>query len=139
MNYYEILDIKKTATEEEIKKAYKKLALKYHPDKNPSKEGEKEFKKINEAYEVLSDKNKRANYDAMGHGNYKQNTQSNNYYDTNWHYRDTRRGSQLEIIIVFIGLLLYVIDLSKILYIHSRYKKNYFHNNSYHYYEKTKN
>lgn len=67
-SYYEILEIPKTATEAEIKKAYRKHALKWHPDKNPDnqKEAEKKFKEISEAYEVLSDKKKRDIYDRYG-------------------------------------------------------------------------
>ena len=67
-DYYAILGIKKDATEAEIKKAYRKLALKWHPDKNPNnrEEAEEKFKKINEAYSVLSDKNKRNQYDHGG-------------------------------------------------------------------------
>ena len=65
--YYELLQVSKTATKAEIKKAYRKLAMKYHPDKNPGdKEAEEMFKKINEAYEVLSDDEKRAIYDRYG-------------------------------------------------------------------------
>jgi len=65
--YYEILQVSKTASKAEIKKAYRKLAMKYHPDKNPGdKEAEEMFKKINEAYEVLSDDKKRALYDKYG-------------------------------------------------------------------------
>lgn len=66
-DYYELLGVKKNAAEEEIKKSYRKLALKYHPDRNPgNKEAEEKFKRINEAYAVLSDKNKRAQYDRFG-------------------------------------------------------------------------
>ena len=67
-DYYKILGIKKDATDGEIKKAYRKLALKWHPDKNPNnrEEAEEKFKKINEAYSVLSDKNKRRQYDKGG-------------------------------------------------------------------------
>ena len=67
-DYYEILGIKKDATDAEIKKAYRKLALKWHPDKNPNnrEEAEEKFKKINEAYSVLGDKNKRNQYDHGG-------------------------------------------------------------------------
>lgn len=67
-DYYEILGVKRDATEEEIKKAYRKLALKYHPDRNPgSKEAEEKFKEATEAYQVLSDPQKRATYDQFGH------------------------------------------------------------------------
>jgi len=66
-DYYSILGISKGATEQEIKKAYRKMALQYHPDKNKgNKESETRFKEINEAYEVLSDKQKRSNYDQFG-------------------------------------------------------------------------
>lgn len=67
IDYYKILEIPKTATESDIKKAYRKLARKYHPDLNPNnKEAEKKFKEINEANEVLSDPEKRKKYDEFG-------------------------------------------------------------------------
>ncbi len=67
LSYYEILQVSKDATTAEIKKAYRKLALKYHPDKNPGdKEAEEKFKLINEAYAVLSDEEKRKIYDLYG-------------------------------------------------------------------------
>jgi len=67
-DYYEILGIQRDASKEEIKKAYRKMAIKYHPDKNPGdKSSEDHFKEAAEAYEVLSDDNKRARYDQFGH------------------------------------------------------------------------
>lgn len=66
-DYYKLLGVEKTATQKEIKKAYRKLAAKYHPDKNPDdKAAEEKFKNINEANEVLSDPNKREKYDQLG-------------------------------------------------------------------------
>lgn len=67
-DYYEVLGVSKTATPDEIKKAYRKLAIKYHPDRNPdNKEAEDKFKEAAEAYEVLSNEEKRQKYDQFGH------------------------------------------------------------------------
>jgi DnaJ-class molecular chaperone len=65
-DYYKTLGIQKGASDEDIKKAYRKLALKYHPDKNKAADAEEKFKEIAEAYEVLSDKKKRDVYDKYG-------------------------------------------------------------------------
>ena len=67
-DYYEVLELGKTATAPEIKKAYRRFAMKYHPDRNPGdKASEEKFKEVKEAYEVLSDTNKRSAYDQYGH------------------------------------------------------------------------
>ena len=68
-DYYKILGIDRNADKSAIKKAYRKLAVKYHPDKNPgNKEAEEKFKEVSEAYEVLSDEEKRRQYDQFGAG-----------------------------------------------------------------------
>ena len=66
-DYYEVLGLEKGASDDEIKRAFRKLAIKYHPDKNQgNKEAEQKFKEINEAYQVLSDPEKKAQYDQFG-------------------------------------------------------------------------
>ena len=67
-DYYEVLGISRNATDEEVRKAFRRLAFKYHPDHNHEAGAEEKFKEVNEAYEVLSDADKRAAYDRFGHG-----------------------------------------------------------------------
>ena len=73
LDYYKVLGVAKNASAEEIKKAYRKLALKYHPDRNQGdKESEEKFKEANEAYAVLSDQEKRKQYDTFGSTGFQQ-------------------------------------------------------------------
>src|SRR6185437_6349136 len=67
-DYYEVLGVSRSCTEQELKSAYRKLAMQYHPDRNPGDQAaEEKFKEASEAYSVLSDENKRAQYDRFGH------------------------------------------------------------------------
>jgi len=66
-DYYKILGVERNASEADIKKAYRRLAMKHHPDRNPDKSAEAKFKEAKEAYEILSDAQKRAAYDQFGH------------------------------------------------------------------------
>ena len=88
-DYYELLGIGRNASEDEIKKAYRKLALKYHPDRNPGdKQAEETFKLISEAYQVLSDSHKRAQYDQYGHAAFGDNGPFAGGFDFNSGFED---------------------------------------------------
>ncbi|MFH1049813.1 MAG: J domain-containing protein [bacterium] len=94
-DYYKILGVSKTASADEIKKAYRKLALKYHPDKNKeNKEAEAKFKEISEAYEVLKDSEKRAKYDNLGSSYSRYRQTGGNANDFNWNdwFSSSQRG-----------------------------------------------
>ena len=72
-DFYEVLGVERGTSDEDIKKAYRKLAMKFHPDRNPGdKEAEDNFKELGEAYEILSDEQKRAAYDRYGHAAFQQ-------------------------------------------------------------------
>ena len=93
---YEVLGVQRTATQSEIKSAYRKLAIKYHPDKNPGdKAAEEKFKKITAAYDVLSDETKRRQYDSFGSTeNYGYDSASSNTYGTyGWGNNYNQQGS----------------------------------------------
>ena len=80
-DYYKILGVEKSASQDEIKKAYRKLAMKYHPDRNQdNKKAEEKFKQITEANEVLSDPQKRKKYDTLG-SNWKQHQSQGQGFD----------------------------------------------------------
>ena len=82
-DYYEILEINRNSEDDEIKKAYRKLAMKHHPDRNPNNlKSEERFKEVKEAYEILSDPNKRASYDQHGHAGLDANTGGQGFADT---------------------------------------------------------
>jgi len=83
-DYYEILGVSKTSNDDELKKAYRKLAMKYHPDKNQGdKEAEEKFKEAAEAYEVLSDSQKKAKYDRFGHDGLRGGQDFHSYQNVN--------------------------------------------------------
>src|SRR5512135_913436 len=94
-DYYEILGVNRTSSVDEIKKAYRKLAMQYHPDRNPGNaEAEEKFKEAAEAYEVLSDTDKRARFDRFGHQGMRQQDYGNyqNPEDIFSHFSDIFSG-----------------------------------------------
>ena len=85
-DYYEILGVPKNASEDDIKKAYRKLAMKFHPDRNQgdgAKQAEEKFKEAAEAYDVISDPQKRAQYDRFGHAGVNNGSGGGGYQDVN--------------------------------------------------------
>ncbi|XP_039884785.1 dnaJ homolog subfamily B member 9-like [Simochromis diagramma] len=88
-SYYDTLHVEPTATDSEIKKSFRKLAVKYHPDKNKSADAEKTFREIAEAYRVLSNKEQRRAYDRVGHGAFLKNedlVKPEDEYQTSFHF-----------------------------------------------------
>jgi len=98
-DYYKTLGVERTATQDEIKKAYRKLAMKYHPDKNPGdKKAEDKFKDINEAHEVLSDPKKRVRFDQLGesYSRWQQGGGTGNFNWDDW-FTNNQRGQRVEV------------------------------------------
>ncbi|XP_059877504.1 dnaJ homolog subfamily B member 8 [Delphinus delphis] len=89
-NYYEVLGVQASASQEDIRKAYRKLALCWHPDKNPDneEEAEKKFKQVSEAYEVLSDSKKRLVYDRAGCDSWRAGTRYSSPFDSGYSFRN---------------------------------------------------
>ena len=99
-DYYDILGVDHSATKDDIKKAYRKLALKYHPDKNKEKGAEEKFKEISEAYAVLYDEEKRKMYDQYGHAGIDQQYTKEDIFRTT-DFGDIFRGTGFDINDIF--------------------------------------
>ncbi len=98
-DYYKILGVERKASQDEVKKAYRKLAMKYHPDKNPGdKKAEEKFKEINEAHEVLGDPKKRARYDQLGesYSQWQQGGGRGNFNWEDWYANNPGGGTRVE-------------------------------------------
>src|SRR5262245_61488751 len=96
-DYYEVLGVQRDASDEDIKKAYRKLALKYHPDKNPGdKTAEEKFKEVGEAYEALSDPQRRAAYDQYGHDAFDRRRGRPGFHDPFEVFREAFGGGGVE-------------------------------------------
>jgi curved DNA-binding protein len=94
-DYYKVLGVERNASADDIRKAYRKLAMQYHPDRNPGdKQAEDRFKEMNEAYQVLSDEQKRARYDQLGsaYSNWQQRGGSSNDFDWGQWFNQQQRG-----------------------------------------------
>lgn len=99
-DYYKILGVERNTSQDEIKKAYRKLAMKYHPDRNPgNKQAEEKFKEINEANEVLGDKQKRARYDQLGesYSSWQQGGRPGNFNWEEWYAGAQGGGRQVDV------------------------------------------
>lgn len=119
-NYYQILGVSRKASSEEIRKAYRKLALQYHPDRNQSKEAEAKFKEINEAHQVLSDRQKRLDYDNnISYGAQQQGTYYNNHHNAHNYEggspytQPDKKVKKWEAILAIILLCLYIFDVGR--------------------------
>jgi curved DNA-binding protein CbpA len=133
-NYYDILEVNKNASQEEIKKQYRKLALKYHPDRNRTnpQSAEIKFKKINEAYEILSDPEKKKHYDSWS-----KNEKNNDFsYEKNYNYQYSYRQNSSDekyslfyLILIIFSIFLKIIKWPFVYYMN----KVNFNNNSYKY------